>query len=58
VAGYGTAASDVPEAIRQAMLMMVTHWYIHRQPIRVGAAPKDVGMTVKNILAFYRIPPF
>ena len=55
VAGYGDAASNVPDDIRQAMLMMVTHWYIHRQPIRVGAAPKYVDFTIESILSPYRI---
>ncbi len=31
VAGYGTSASDVPEALRAAMLLMIGHWYENRQ---------------------------
>jgi len=31
VAGYGGAASDVPEAIRRAMLLMIGHWYENRE---------------------------
>jgi len=31
VAGYGDAASDVPEAIRRAMLLMIGHWYENRE---------------------------
>ena len=29
-AGYGANASDVPEALRQGMLMLIAHWYAHR----------------------------
>lgn len=29
-AGYGARASDVPEALRQAMRMLITHWLAHR----------------------------
>ena len=29
VSGYGAAASNVPEEIRQAILMLVSHWYDH-----------------------------
>ena len=55
VAGYGAAASDVPEAIRQAMLMLLTHWYEQRQPISMGVSPVNVAMTVKSLLFPYRI---
>ena len=58
VAGYGAAASDVPEGIRQAMLMLLTHWYIQRQPYRIGAAPVEVPLTAKAILANYRIKTY
>jgi len=30
-AGYGTAVTDVPESIRQAMLLLVGHWYENRE---------------------------
>ncbi len=29
-AGYGANASDVPEALRQGMRMLIAHWYAHR----------------------------
>ena len=32
VAGYGDAASDVPESIRHALLMLVSHWFERREP--------------------------
>ena len=31
VAGYGASASDVPQAIRDAIRMIVAHWYEHRE---------------------------
>lgn len=45
VAGYGDNASDVPQALRQAMLLLVGHWYENREdattanvrPIPLGA---------------------
>jgi uncharacterized phiE125 gp8 family phage protein len=30
VAGYGDAADDVPQALRQAMLLMIARWYENR----------------------------
>lgn len=29
--GYGSAPSNVPETVRQAMLMLVAHWYENRE---------------------------
>ena len=31
VCGYGDAVSDVPEAVRQGLLMLVAHWYESRE---------------------------
>jgi len=31
VAGYGDAATDVPEAIRHAILLLAAHWYERRE---------------------------
>jgi uncharacterized phiE125 gp8 family phage protein len=33
VAGYGAAASDVPETIKTAIKMLVAHWYENREAI-------------------------
>jgi len=55
VAGYGDAATDVPEGIRQAVRLMVSHWYDNRK-----AATEDklseMPMGVRYILAKYRVP--
>lgn len=31
VIGYGNAASDVPQTVRHALLMLVAHWYENRE---------------------------
>jgi len=36
VAGYGDQASDVPEPIRQAILLLAAHWYEHREAVSEG----------------------
>ncbi len=36
VAGYGDQASDVPESIRQAILLLAAHWYEHREAVSEG----------------------
>lgn len=54
-AGYGTEASDVPEPIRQALLLLVSHWYERRDPIEVGAANTMVPVPVSQLLEPYKV---
>ena len=57
VAGYGTAGTLVPQAIRQAMLMAIGHWYENREyAVTTGAVPKALPLAVDALLATYRIP--
>ncbi len=45
--GYGEAGSDVPSPIRQALLMLIGHYYMNRQDILVsfGGGP-PIALTV------------
>ncbi len=53
VAGYGSAASDVPRALRQALLMVIAHVYENRELLsRESGAPLPAG--VDALLAPYR----
>lgn len=52
-AGYG-APADVPAAIRQAMLLLIGHWYEHREAVSLGASPSALPMAVDALLAPYR----
>ena len=54
VAGYGNAGSDIPDAILQAMKLMLAHWYENREAVVTGVAAQDVPLTVKALLAPYR----
>ncbi len=50
-AGYGDAASDVPAGIRQAILMLVTHWYENRAATteaRLAMVPLGVEALLAN----------
>jgi uncharacterized phiE125 gp8 family phage protein len=50
-AGYGTSGSDVPQAIKSAMLMLIAHLYENRQAaVATGAVPQDVPFGVKALL--------
>jgi uncharacterized phiE125 gp8 family phage protein len=53
-AGYGNAAADVPAPIRQAILLLVAHWYEHRSPLEQGAQPEPLPTMVSELLAPYR----
>ena len=50
-AGYGDAADDVPAPIRQALLLLIAHWYEHREPIEVGSPETVVPPVVSDLLA-------
>lgn len=53
-AGFGPAASDVPEPVRQALLLLVAHWYEHRDPIEIGTPATAVPHAVSRLLNPYR----
>lgn len=53
-AGYGDAASDVPEALRQAVRLLVAHWYENRGLATTGAITV-LPATVAALLAPYRM---
>ena len=53
-AGYGDAAADVPEPIRQALLLLIAHWYEHRSPLEVGPLAQPAPDMVAELLAPYR----
>ena len=43
VAGHGDAPADVPPPIRQALLLLIAHWYEHREPVEIGATKSYTG---------------
>ena len=53
VAGYGDNISDVPQAIRQAALLLIGHWYESREAVSAGAM-KEVPMAVDALTKIYR----
>ena len=53
-AGYGASAAAVPQAIRQAALLMVGNWYINREAVNVGNIVTPLPFAVDALLAPYR----
>lgn len=58
VAGFGDAGADVPQPIRQAILLLVGHWYENREAVAVhsfATFPKEIPLAVDALLWPYRV---
>jgi uncharacterized phiE125 gp8 family phage protein len=55
VCGYGGAAADVPEPLRQAIRLLVGHWYENRGVVAIGHETAVLPVTVAALLAPYRV---
>lgn len=55
VAGYGSSASDVPEPIRQAILLLVGHWYENRETVNIGNITSELPFTCEALLFPFRV---
>ena len=53
-AGYGSAGSSVPAAVRHAILMLVGHWYESRSTVLVGSISKQMEFAVESLLSSHR----
>jgi len=53
-AGEGETAADVPAPLRQAVLLLVAHWFETREPVFAGGTAITVPMGVGALLAPYR----
>jgi len=54
VAGYGGNAAEVPAPIRQALLLLIAHWYEHRDPVEIGTPDVAIPAAVSRLLKPYR----
>jgi len=56
---YSAGYTALPKAIRQAMLLLVGHWYENREAVVVGAytlfASVEVSMAVNSLLRQYKV---
>jgi len=57
VAGW-TNPADVPQSARQAMLMLVGHWYENRESVLVGTISKSLEFGVMSLLGMNRVNQF
>ena len=56
-AGYGPAVTDVPESIKSAMLLLISHLYENREATSTFKLT-EIPMGVKGLLGPYRIRRF
>jgi uncharacterized phiE125 gp8 family phage protein len=57
IAGW-TNPADVPQSARQAMLLLIGHWYENRETIMVGTITKSIEFGVTALLGINRANQF
>jgi uncharacterized phiE125 gp8 family phage protein len=53
--GYGDRPGDVPEPLRQAIRLLVAHWYENRGAVAVGQSVAVLPQSVAALIAPYRV---
>lgn len=54
VAGFGDVPDDVPQPLRQALLLLIADWFEQRAPIEVGRSTTELPAAVAELTAPYR----
>jgi uncharacterized phiE125 gp8 family phage protein len=54
VVGYGATAASVPEDVKHAMLLLLTHWWENRSAVNVGNITTNLDFSVEALLSDYR----
>ena len=57
VAGW-TAAANVPKTIKQAVLLVIGHWYENREASTVGAVSREIELGVRALINLDRMKRF
>ena len=53
--GYGSSASDVPEIIKQAILLTIGNFYQNRNSVVIGRIATELPQNVKWLLDTYKV---
>lgn len=53
-AGFGDLQTDIPSDLKQALLMLATHWFEQRDPIAFGGNFTEVPHTIQALLNNYK----
>lgn len=54
-AGHGSAPTDVPAALRVALLLLAAHWFEHREVVEPQGAVAPMPMMVADLIGPYRV---
>ena len=52
--GFGALASSVPAPLRHAILLLVAHWYEHRDPIEIGSEVARIPAAISDLITPFR----
>ena len=53
--GYGSASENVPEGIRQAVLLTIGNWYQNRQSVVTGTIATELPLSSQYLLEQYKV---
>jgi len=53
--GYGSASTDVPDGIKQAVLLTLGNWYENRQTVITGRTATELPLSSQYLLDQYKI---
>ena len=53
-AGFGALTSDVPQPLRQAILLLTAHWYERREPVGLASEVREIPQMVLMLTNSYR----
>ena len=54
VAGYGSAADEVPADLRQAVLLLIAHWHEHRDAVVMAGSGAVVPSGFDRVVSAYK----
>ncbi|MHB8124650.1 MAG: head-tail connector protein [Desulfitobacteriaceae bacterium] len=55
-AGYGSTSASVPAKVKQAIMLLTSHWFENRTPLtETGQAPGELAFTISALLWMDRI---
>jgi uncharacterized phiE125 gp8 family phage protein len=52
-AGYGPNPEDVPQELRQALLLLVGHWFENRETVTIGSIPTELPFAAEALLSSF-----
>jgi uncharacterized phiE125 gp8 family phage protein len=55
VCGYGTTPESVPQALRQAILLLTGHWFANREAVNVGNIVSELPLAVDALMFPHRV---